>query len=110
MTTVPKPEYPRPQLQRAQWLNLNGPWQFEIDSGDSGIDRGLLDRDLNAEIIVPFAPETELSGIANTDYLEAVWYRRTISIPQDWDGQRVLLHFGAVDHDATIWVNGDEVG
>ncbi|SDS50662.1 glycoside hydrolase family 2 protein [Microlunatus soli] len=110
MTTVPKPEYPRPQLQRAQWLNLNGPWQFEIDSGDSGIDRGLLDRDLNSEIIVPFAPETELSGIGNTDYLEAVWYRRTVSIPQDWDGQRVLLHFGAVDHDATIWVNGNEVG
>ncbi|QDP95164.1 beta-galactosidase [Microlunatus elymi] len=108
--TVPKAEHPRPQLQRSQWLNLNGTWQFEIDGGDSGIHRGLLDRDLIGEILVPFAPETELSGIGNTDYLEAVWYRRTVSVPADWDGRRVLLHFGAVDHDATVWVNGVEVG
>ncbi|HEY9290881.1 MAG TPA: sugar-binding domain-containing protein [Microlunatus sp.] len=108
--TVPKPEHPRPQLQREQWLNLNGAWQFEIDNGDSGIHRGLLDRALESEIVVPFAPETELSGIGNTDYLEAVWYRRTVSIPTDWDGSRVLLHFGAVDHDATVWVDGIEVG
>jgi beta-galactosidase/beta-glucuronidase len=107
---VPKPEYPRPQLQRPDWLNLNGQWQFEIDAGDSGIDRGLLDRDLAGEITVPFAPETELSGVGNTDYLEAVWYRRTVSVPSEWQDKRVLLHFGAVDHDATVWVNGVEVG
>ncbi|QGN33908.1 glycoside hydrolase family 2 protein [Microlunatus sp. Gsoil 973] len=107
---IPKPEYPRPQLQRPDWLNLNGTWQFEIDSGDSGIHRGLLDRELNGEITVPFAPESELSGIGNTDYLEVVWYRRTVSVPTDWTGRRVLLHFGAVDHDTTVWVNGHEVG
>jgi beta-galactosidase/beta-glucuronidase len=110
MSSAPKPEYPRPQLQRPDWLNLNGQWQFEIDSGDSGIHRGLLDRDLTDEIVVPFAPESELSGIGNTDYLEAVWYRRTVTVPADWADQRVLLHFGAVDHDATVWVNGVEVG
>ena len=110
MSTTPKPEHPRPGLHRPDWLNLNGTWQFEIDSGDSGIHRGLVDRDLTSEIVVPFAPETELSGIGNPDYLEAVWYRRTVQIPSDWDGHRVLLHFGAVDHDATVWVNGTEVG
>jgi beta-galactosidase/beta-glucuronidase len=107
---IPKPEYPRPQLQRPDWLNLNGTWQFEIDSGDSGIHRGLLDRDLAGEITVPFAPESELSGIGNTDYLEAVWYRRTVSIPAEWADRRTLLHFGAVDHDTTVWVNGREIG
>ncbi|WP_188894799.1 glycoside hydrolase family 2 protein [Microlunatus endophyticus] len=107
---IPKPEYPRPQLQRPDWLNLNGTWQFEIDSGDSGLHRGLLDRDLTGEITVPFAPETELSGIGNTDYLEVVWYRRSVEVPADWSGRRVLLHFGAVDHDTTVWVNGQEVG
>jgi beta-galactosidase/beta-glucuronidase len=107
---IPKPEYPRPQLQRPDWINLNGTWQFEIDSGDSGIHRGLLDRDLSGEIVVPFAPETELSGVGNPDYLEAVWYRRTVAVPADWAGRRILLHFGAVDHDATAWVNGIEVG
>lgn len=107
---VPKPEYPRPQLQRPDWLNLNGSWQFEIDSGDSGIHRGLLDRELTGEITVPFAPESDLSGIGNTDYLEAVWYRRTVQLPAGWTGRRVLLHFGAVDHDATVWVNGEQVG
>ncbi len=109
-TSVPKPEHPRPQLQRPDWLNLNGQWQFETDTGDSGIHRGLLERELTGEITVPFAPETELSGIGNTDYLEAVWYRRTVAVPQDWQDKRVLLHFGAVDHDSTVWVNGVEVG
>lgn len=59
---------------------------------------------------MPFCPESELSGIGNTDFLEAVWYRRTVEIPDAWSGQRVLLHFGAVDHDTTVWVNDIEVG
>ncbi|MEV7625320.1 glycoside hydrolase family 2 TIM barrel-domain containing protein [Actinoplanes sp. NPDC089786] len=106
MTTLPRPEHPRPQLVRERWLNLNGEWQFEIDRGDSGLERGLLERDLAQTILVPYAPESVASGIGDTDFLHAVWYRRTVEIP--WDAE-VLLHFGAVDHDATVWVDGVEV-
>ena len=110
MTEQPRNEYPRPQFVRDDWLCLNGEWQFEIDQGDSGIDRGLLHRDLNQTIIVPFCPESELSGIGNHDYYNAVWYRRQVTIPADWGDQRILLHFQAVDYDTTVWVNGNEVG
>lgn len=108
-SAVPRPEYPRPQFVRRDWLNLNGTWQFELDRGDSGLERGLLERDLGAEILVPFCPESELSGVGETDFLEAVWYRRTLTLPAEWAGRRVLLHFQAVDHDTTVWVNGTEV-
>ena len=106
---VPRPEHPRPQLQRSAWLNLNGTWQFEIDRSDTGRERGLLDAELAATITVPFAPETEASGIGDRDFLEAVWYRRTVTIPADWDGLRPILRFEAVDQDATVWANGVEV-
>lgn len=109
MPALPKPEHPRPQLVRDNWMNLNGIWGFEIDAGDSGLERGLARRELTSEILVPFAPESVLSGIEHVDFMEAVWYRRTVTIPQEWTGQNVLLHFGAVDHDATVWVNGLEV-
>lgn len=108
-SAIPKPEHPRPQLVRDKWMNLNGTWGFEIDAGDSGLERGLTTRELNSGIRVPFAPESVLSGIGHVDFMEAVWYRRTVTIPADWAGQNVLLHFGAVDHDATVWVNGVEV-
>lgn len=107
---IPRPEYPRPQFVRGDWLNLNGDWQFEVDHGDSGIDRGLTDRELTGRIIVPFCPESELSGIGDTDFLTAVWYRRHVELPADWAGRQVLLHFGAVDYDTTVWVNGTQVG
>lgn len=107
---LPRPEYPRPQFVRPDWLCLNGEWEFEIDQGDSGLERGLLDRALQQKITVPFAPESELSGVYNRDFLNAVWYRRTVTIPSDWAGKRVLLHFQAVDYDTTVWVDGAEVG
>ncbi len=106
----PRPEYPRPQHTRPDWLCLNGEWQFEIDPGDSGLERGLLLRDLTARITVPFCPESSLSGIHHTDFINAAWYRRQVTIPAGWAGRRVLLHFQAVDYDATVWVNGREVG
>ncbi|OYN87516.1 glycoside hydrolase family 2 protein [Parenemella sanctibonifatiensis] len=104
----PRPEYPRPQLVRERWLNLNGRWQFSFDSGDSGEERGLRTAELDRDILVPFCPESTASGIGDVDFHEAVWYRREVSFPADWD-QRILLHFGAVDHDATVWVNDVEV-
>ncbi|MFD4692167.1 glycoside hydrolase family 2 protein [Streptomyces sp. NPDC058463] len=109
MPHPPKPEYPRPQFVRPDWLNLNGEWQFEIDRGDSGLERGLLTRELTDRIVVPFAPESRASGVEDTDFLHAVWYRREVVVPEAWAGRDVLLHLGAVDHDATVWVNGVEV-
>jgi len=105
----PRPEYPRPQLVRDGWINLNGRWEFEIDSGDSGLERGLLHRELADSILVPFAPESAASGIGNTDFMEAVWYRTRFTVPQEWQGKQGILHFGAVDHDATVWIDGVEV-
>ncbi len=107
--STPRPEYPRPQLVRDRWLNLNGAWEFELDRGDSGLERGLAQRPLTDTIVVPFAPESTASGIGEVDYLTAVWYAKTVQIPPDWAGSDVLLHFGAVDHDATVWADGTEV-
>lgn len=105
----PRAEYPRPQMVRSRWLCLNGSWEFEVDRSDSGLDRGLLDRPLAGRITVPFAPESAASGIGDVDYLGAVWYRRTVVVPPEWGDASVLLHLGAVDHDATVWVDGTEV-
>ena len=105
---MPRPEYPRPSFARPDWLCLNGQWQFEMDPGDSGLERGLRDRALEGTITVPFCPESTLSGIGNEDFMRAVWYRREVEIPADWNGRRVLLHFQAVDEDSTVWVNGKE--
>ncbi|RMB85361.1 glycoside hydrolase family 2 protein [Streptomyces shenzhenensis] len=105
----PRPEHPRPQFVREAWLNLNGEWEFEIDRSDTGLERGLRERELTGRIVVPFCPESTLSGVGETDFLEAVWYRRTVTVPADWADARVLLHFGAVDHDTTVWANGVEV-
>ncbi|WP_255947726.1 glycoside hydrolase family 2 protein [Streptomyces odontomachi] len=108
-STLPRPEYPRPGFAREDWLNLNGTWEFARDPGDSGLERGLVTAELPERILVPFCPESELSGIGDTDFHQAVWYRRTVRVPEAWAGRRVILHFGAVDHDATVWVNGHEV-
>jgi beta-galactosidase/beta-glucuronidase len=108
--SIPRPDYPRPQFTRPDWLCLNGEWQFETDCGDSGLERGLARRELKDRITVPFCPESALSGIGNTDFMPAVWYRREVNIPADWAGKRVLLHFQACDYDTTVWVNGVQVG
>ncbi len=107
---LPRPEYPRPQFVRQNWLCLNGAWEFSIDYGDSGAERGLcsLDANFDKTITVPFCPESKLSGIEHVDFMDAVWYRRTVTIPAEWgDDQNVLLHFGAVDYDTTVWILGD---
>lgn len=106
---IPRPEYPRPQFRRSGWQCLNGQWEFEIDAGDSGLERGMLGRNLKDRITVPFCPESELSGIGNVDFMAAVWYRRVVRIPDAWRGRRILLHFQAVDYDATVWADGREV-
>ena len=108
---IPRPEYPRPDLRREKWKNLNGSWEFEIDQGKSGRSRGLPGAEALAdEIKVPFCPESELSGINNKDFMDAVWYKRKIEIPEEWADGRIVLHFGAVDYETEVWVNGTSVG
>ena len=108
---IPRSEYPRPQFVRPGWMNLNGEWQFEIDHGGSGRARGLVEKNpLERTILVPFCPESELSGVGYKDFMEAVWYRRTFTLPKEAIGQRVLLHFGAVDYKCEAWINGQSVG
>jgi beta-galactosidase/beta-glucuronidase len=109
-THIPRPEHPRPQFVRPDWLSLNGEWGFEVDQGDSGRERGLVTGALSRSITVPFCPESKLSGVGITDFLNAVWYRRSLTVPSSWKGRRVLLHFQAVDYDATVWLDGREIG
>ncbi len=110
--TQPRPEHPRPQFQRTTWLNLNGTYNFAIDPGKSGEAKGWPQNpaDLDRAITVPFCPESSLSGIQHTDFMPSVWYHRTLDIPDEWTGKRVLLHFGAVDYHCKAWVNGRLIG
>lgn len=108
---IPRPEYPRPQFVRSEWMNLNGEWQFEIDHGCSGRNRGMLEKEtLDSKIIVPFCPESELSGVNYKDFMACVWYKRTIELPKEAEGKHVYLNFGAVDYRTEVWVNGQSVG
>jgi beta-galactosidase/beta-glucuronidase len=109
---VPRSEHPRPDLVRAQWQTLNGAWQFEFDDRVVGVDERWYapDRELKRAIVVPYAFQSRLSGIADPTFHDVVWYRRTFEVPAAWKGQRVRLHFGAVDYEATVWVNGQMVG
>ena len=104
--TLPRPEYPRPQTRRETWLNLNGPWQFAEDPQQTGQEEGWVDTDLPETIQVPFCRESELSGIARTTQCPCVWYSRRIEIPENWSGQRILLHFGAADYVTECWIDG----
>ena len=100
------PEYPRPIMERSEWKNLNGLWQYAV------INRGAaLPTEFEGDILVPFAIESSLSGVGRriNDRNELV-YQRTFTVPSTWKNKRVLLHFGAVDWKADVWVNGIKVG
>lgn len=102
---VARPEYPQPQFERAQWLSLNGTWEFEFDDRNAGLPAAFT-----RKIVVPFAFETPRSGIHDTTFHPWVWYRRSFTLPADWRNRRVLLHFGAVDYRAWVWLNGQLLG
>ena len=101
------PNHPRPQLQRAEWESLNGSWDFAIDARGEISDPAQVAWD--RRIMVPFAPETTASGVGTTGFFTAVWYRREFPRPELKAGERLILHFGAVDYHATVWVNGIKV-
>ena len=113
---APRPEFPRPQFYRGddRWLNLNGPWEYQTDRGQTGEQRGFQnDAPFSETITVPFCRESELSGIGDKDFCECVWYRKTLTLPESWDakgGKRVLFHIGACDYYTKVWVNGQYMG
>lgn len=102
----PLPEYPRPQLRRNSYLNLNGIWEYAITKT---VEKPAA---MQGEIVVPFSPETPLSGVGHIlQPDEYLWYRRSVTLPEGFfRGGRLLLHFGAVDQRCTVWVNGQEAG
>lgn len=109
--SLPRPEYPRPQLERTQWTNLNGEWEFAFDDANIGLAQGWHDgRALERRIVVPFPYQSEASGINEKEIHEVVWYARSFAFQPEWRGQDLLLHFGAVDYACTVWVNGVLVG
>ena len=98
-------EYPRPQMMRESYFNLNGRWQYAI------VKAGETPMQPDGEILVPFSPESELSGVQRTlKPKEILWYMRSFVLPQGFQVGRVLLHFGAVDQSAMVYINGAEVG
>lgn len=109
--TIPRSEHPDPQFQRKDWLNLNGEWDFEFDFGNSGLRAGVLEKDeWSRKINVPFCPESKLSDIEYTDFIAAVWYRKSVTVTEAQLEGRVLIHFGAVDYETYLYVNGEEAG
>ena len=111
MSSIPRPEYPRMQFRREDsWLNLNGEWRCRFDFGKTGVERNWQEKTdaYDRTILVPFCPESTLSGIGYTDFIESIFYARRFTIPAEWAGKTVLLHFGAVDYAATVWIDGRE--
>lgn len=110
-TNIPRPEYPRPQFVREPWINLNGPWTYTFDFGKSGRQRDFASSEgFAGTITVPFSPESPLSGVNYKDFIETMWYQRSLEIPADWTGKRVILHFGAVDYESEVFIDGESVG
>jgi beta-galactosidase/beta-glucuronidase len=103
-------EYPRPQFERAAWLNLNGEWEFDYD--DAGVgdrEKWYIKHDFSKRIQVPFCYQSALSGVGETDFHDIVWYRKQLTLPSEFAGKRIILHFGAVDYLSWVWVNSQLV-
>ncbi|KKI92387.1 glycoside hydrolase family 2 [Bacillus sp. SA1-12] len=105
-------EYPRPQLMREDWLNLNGEWDFQFDDQNIGLEEKWFKKgkEYKQKINVPFAYQTKLSGIHDPAFHDWVWYRREFEIPDSMLGKRIIMHFGAVDYRAMVFINGNLVG
>ncbi len=110
MSMLPRPEYPIPQFERDCWLNLNGEWDFSFDDENTGIkSTWYINPDFDRKIIVPYAYQCQMSGINIQDFHDIVWYAKEFDISDSMKGKRIILHFGAVDYSADVWVNGTHV-
>ncbi len=110
-TNIPRPEYPRPDFERVEWLNLNGEWEFEFDDGNIGEEQAWYhEKEFTKKILVPYAFQSELSRINSQEMHEIQWYKREFELPASFSGKRLLLNFGAVDYEAKVWVNGEWTG
>ena len=110
-SSLPRPEYPRPQFERAAWINLNGIWTYTFDFGGSGLAQNYAASEgFDGRITVPFCPESSLSGVEYKDFITCMWYQRKVDVPAAWAGRRVLIHFGAVDFNCALYVNGQLAG
>src|SRR5690606_42089319 len=104
-------EYPRPQLVRKEWLNLNGEWDFAFDRENVGLkEKWYKKSNFDLKINVPFAYQSKLSGIHDPSFCDQVWYKRECTVPKEWNDKQVILHFGAVDYMAWVYVNSQLVG
>ena len=111
MNNIPRSEHPRPDRKRKDWLCLNGEWDFEIDNARIGIYKDYNERkSLSGKITVPFCPESSLSGVGNTDFMNAVWYCRGFEIPAEWAEKHIILHIDACDYKTSVYVNGKRAG
>ena len=107
----PRAEYPRPQFERSEWVNLNGEWTYEFDLANTGFERRIFEsKGFADKIIVPFCPESKLSGVEHKDIITGIWYHRTIQAPATWSEKKIMLHFGAVYYEAEVYVDGNFVG
>lgn len=108
--TIPLPEHPRPDFERAHWLNLNGVWSFEFDSLNVGMSQNWQKGATNfsKKINVPFPWGSQLSGVQ--DEADYAWYKKSITVPKSWQGQRVFLTIGASDWETTVWLDGVLLG
>lgn len=107
--TNPWPEYPRPQLRRDAWKNLNGIWTWRAAVGDGDVDSPPAPGPLDTEVLIPSCIESGLSGLQVLD-VHHMWFETVFDVPSDWEGQRILLNFESVDYSATVFVNGQRVG
>jgi len=106
-------EYPKPQMQRENWVCLNGEWDFTYDNSRTGIERELYKAEaFDMKINLPFCPQSKLSGIENKDFIYGVWYTRSFTTPEEWQnkGRRTFLHIGACDYYSIVYINGEKVG
>ena len=108
---IPRPEHPRPDFERNDWLNLNGAWEFDFDDLNRGeAERWYETKELTKRITVPFCYQSEMSGVNDQSLHEIMWYRRSFRVPDSFKGKRVFLNCGAVDYSAKVWINGELAG